>query len=115
MLRCHVRRENSMVVTPVLVFSSSVVETFSSSSDAVGVVHLDLAVAVLYMRFGSGCHGLRRNLEVSFIPGTDTIRNQYSFFNMPALQSLLSTLLDKPLHTRSKHIRPTQRLVIPEG
>jgi hypothetical protein len=39
-----------MVVTSVLVFSSSVVETFSSSSDAVGVVHLDLTVAALYMR-----------------------------------------------------------------
>jgi hypothetical protein len=38
-----------MVVTTVLVFSSSVVETFSSSSDAVGVVILDLAVTVIYM------------------------------------------------------------------
>jgi hypothetical protein len=43
MLRFHMTRENSMVVTPVLVFSSSEVETFSSSLDTVGVVHLDLA------------------------------------------------------------------------
>jgi hypothetical protein len=38
-----------MVVTAVLVFSSSVVETFSSSTDEIGVVRLDLDVVGVYM------------------------------------------------------------------
>ncbi len=90
-------------------------ETFSSSSDEVGVVRLDLAVAESDMGFGSDGRGLRRNLEVSYMSGTDTTRNQYSFLNMSTLQTLLSTLLTNPLYTGSNHIRPTQRLTIHEG
>ncbi len=110
---CTLRRKTRVVMV-VLVFSSSEVETFSSSSDAVGVVRLDLAAAAPDMGFGSSGFGLRQNLEVSCMSGTDTTRNQYSFLNMPSLQSLLSTLLAKPFHTRSNHIRPTQRLDIHE-
>jgi hypothetical protein len=80
-----VRREYSVVVTPVLVFSSSVVEIFSSSSDAVGVVLLDLASEAPDMRLGSRGRGLCRYLGVSCMLGTDTKRNQYSFLNMPEL------------------------------
>ena len=83
MLRYHIRRGCSVVVTPSLVFSSSAT------------------------RFGSSLCDLRRNLVVSYMSGTDTTRNQYSFFNMSTLQNLLSTLLAKPLYTRGNHIRTT--------
>jgi hypothetical protein len=46
--------------------------------------------------------------EVSCMSGRDTTRNQYSFLSIPTLQSLLSTLLAEPLHTRSNHIRPSK-------
>jgi len=51
MLRCHVRRKYAVVVKPALVFSSSAVLAFSSSSDAVGAVCLHLTAVA--MRFGS--------------------------------------------------------------
>jgi hypothetical protein len=117
MLRCHVRREYSVVVKPGLVFSYSVVLAFWSSSDAVGAVCLHLTAVA--MRFGSW-RDLCQIPEVSCMPGTDTTRNQYLFLNMPALQSLSSTLLAKPFaggitydqpnawpYMRSKHWLPS--------
>ena len=53
MLHCHVWREYSVVVPSVLVFSPSAVRTFSSSSDAVGVLCLDLSVSTI-RSFGYG-------------------------------------------------------------
>ncbi len=123
----HVRREYSVVVKPALVFSSSVVLVFSSSSDTVGTVCLDLTVTDMLfgswyrdlcqnpeLSWGSWYRDLCQNPEFSCMPRSNTTRNQYSFLNMSTLQDLSSTLFVKPLHTRRNHIRLTQRLVIHE-
>jgi hypothetical protein len=91
MMYYQVRRKYAVVVKPALVFSSSVVSVFLSSSDMVGAVCLHLTVVAMW--FGFWHRDLYRNPEVTCMSGTDTTRNQYSFLNMPALRSLPSTLL----------------------